>query len=69
MFQAEKTQQTACEKFEKISEVAKKGKKWTRRYMYHNINKKNCFNYLQAIYMPINYTCMFFVFFHRINRI
>lgn len=32
MFQAEKTQQTACEKFEKISEVAKKGKKWTRRY-------------------------------------
>lgn len=46
MFQAEKTQQTACEKFEKISEVAKKGKKWTRRYMYHNINKKNCFNYL-----------------------
>lgn len=73
MFQAEKTQQTACEKFEKISEVAKKGKKWTRRYMYmymyHNINKKNCFNYLQAIYMPINYTCMFFVFFYRINRV
>lgn len=40
MFQAEKTQQTACEKFEKISEVAKKGKKWTRRYMYHNVKKK-----------------------------
>lgn len=34
MFQAEKTQQSACEKFEKISEVAKKGKEWPRRY--HN---------------------------------
>lgn len=32
MFQAEKTQQSACEKFEKISEVAKKGKHWPRRY-------------------------------------
>lgn len=68
MFQAEKTQQTACEKFEKISEVAKKGKKWTRSTCI--INKKNCFNnYLQAIYMRINYSCMFFVFFHRINRV
>ena len=26
ILQAEKTQQTSCEKFEKISEVAKKGK-------------------------------------------
>lgn len=48
MFQAEKTQQSACEKFEKISEVAKKGKQWPRRYHKQKIN---CFNYLQAFYM------------------